>query len=403
MSRYWNRRSTVWLSAWSLAIVLAAQSTGQAAPNQLTPQEIHEGWILLFDGATLFGWYPASKADWKAADGILSASEGEPGLLVSTSQFGNYVLKADFRSAAETNSGIFLRTPPRVRPQDTAKKCYEVNIAPTDNPFPTGSLVGRQRTEACAASGEWRGFQITADGGHFLVQLDGKTVVDYTDPAPVARGHVGLQLNQGKIEFRNIKLKPLGMTSLFNGKDLSGWKTYPTSTASVTPEGWIHLLGGKGQLESLGQFADFTLQLDVFVNASGSNSGVFFRSIPGEMWNGYESQIHNGYTGGDRTRPADCGTGGIFRRQNARKVVANDKEWFSKTIHADGNHMAVGVNGYQVSDWTDTRQLAENPRKGLRLKAGTLILQGHDPTSDFYFRNVRIADSQSQLSKGIQP
>jgi len=56
-----------------------------------------------------------------------------------------------------------------------------------------------------------------------------------------------------------------------------------------------------------------------------------------------------------------------------------------------------------VSDWTDTRQPAENPRKGLRLKAGTLILQGHDPTSDFYFRNVRIADSQSQLSKGIRP
>ena len=182
------------------------------------------------------------------------------------------------------------------------------------------------------------------------------------------------------------------MTGLTNGKDLSGWKVYPKSTARVTPEGWIHLTGGKGQLESQGQYADYTLQMEVFVNGSGLNSGVFFRSIPGEMWNGYESQIHNGYKNDDRTQPADCGTGGIFRRQNARRVVANDREWFSQTIHADGNHMAVWVNGYQVSDWSDARKPAENPRQGQRLKAGTIILQGHDPTSDFFFRNIRIVE-----------
>jgi len=112
------------------------------------------------------------------------------------------------------------------------------------------------------------------------------------------------------------------------------------------------------------------------------------------MWNGYESQIHNGFKGGDRSQPTDCGSGGIFRRQNARRVVANDREWFSKTIHADGPHMAVWVNGYQVSDWTDRRAPAENPRKGLRLKAGTIIFQAHDPTADFYFRNLRISNDR---------
>jgi hypothetical protein len=212
------------------------------------------------------------------------------------------------------------------------------------------------------------------------------------EPGHPRRGHIGLQFNRGKIEFRNIKLKPLGMEPLSNGKDLGGWKAYAPSVASVTPEGWIHLTGGKGQLESEKQFADFTLQLEVLVNGPGLNSGVFFRSIPGEMWNGYESQIHNGFKNGDRSQPADCGTGGIFRRQNARRVVANDREWFAKTIHADGPHMAVWVNGYQVSDWTDPRDPAENPRKGLRLKAGTIIFQAHDPTADFFFRNLRIAE-----------
>ena len=103
---------------------------------------------------------------------------------------------------------------------------------------------------------------------------------------------------------------------MFSGKDLAGWKVYPDSTAVVTPQGWIHLTGGKGQVESQSRFADFTLQLEAMVNGDHLNSGVFFRSIPGEMWNGYESQIQNGFRDGDRTKPIDCGTGGIYRRQS---------------------------------------------------------------------------------------
>jgi hypothetical protein len=377
-----------------------------SAPNELTPQELAEGWILLFDGATLFGWKPATKANWAVAGGTISVSQGEPGLLVTTSQFGNYVLKVDFRAARGTESGVLLRTPPKVAPQEAAAKCYEVSIAPPGNPYPTGSLAGRERIEGGPENAGWQALETAVNGSRITVKLDGKAVLDYDPRKPVssaggpleagkpcpARGHIGLRFNRGKIEFRNIKLKPLGMEPLASGKDLAGWKVYAPSVATVTPEGWIHLTGGKGQLESERQFADFTFQLEVFVNGRGLNSGVFFRSIPGEMWNGYESQIHNGFKNGDRSQPADCGTGGIFRRQNARRVVANDGEWFAKTIHADGPHMAVWVNGYQVSDWTDSRAPAENPRKGLRLKAGTMIFQAHDPTADFFFRNLRIAE-----------
>lgn len=55
--------------------------------------------------------------------------------------------------------------------------------------------------------------------------------------------------------------------------------------------------------------------------------------------------------------------------------------------------MAVWVNGYQVSDWTDTRGPNANPRQGLRREAGTLIIQGHDPTTDLSFRNLRAAET----------
>ncbi len=377
-----------------LASALSAGRVCVAEENRLSSKELADGWVLLFDGETLFGWRPASKADWRVADGVISASEGEPGLLVTTSQFGDFVLKVDFRAAHQTNSGVFLRTPPKPGPDDVAERCYELNIAPATNAFPTGSFVRRKRAEEVNPSADWQTFEVTAAGRDFTVKLNGTMVLRYADPKPVRRGPVGLQFNTGKIEFRNVKLKPLGMKSLLNGKDLAGWKIHPENKSrwTVTPEGWIHLQDGRGQLESERQYADFTLQLEVLVNGKSLNSGVFFRSIPGEFWNGYESQIHNGFKGGDRTQPVDCGTGGIFRRQNARKVVANDKEWFSKTIHADGPHMAVWVNGYQVSDWTDTRPPADNPRKGRRLAAGTIILQGHDATTDFCFRNLRIAE-----------
>lgn len=378
-----------------LAIALSVNGAWARAaekPNTLTPEELSEGWLLLFDGQTDFGWKAANRANWKVADGVISVSEGEQGLLCTTSEFADYVLKVDFRAGRQTNSGIFLRTP--AKPTDPASDCYELNIAPDDNPFPTGSFVKRQRADDAHTTGDWQTFEVLAHAGHFQVTLDGKQVLDYTDRHPPGRGLIGLQLNSGPVEFRNIKLKPLGTEPIFNGRDLAGWTAYPDkkSVFSVTPEGALNIKNGPGQLESEARFGDFVLQAEVFVNGEKRNSGIFFRSIPGEYSNGYESQIHNGYADGDRTRPLDFGTGAIYRRQKARQVVSNDFEWFYKTLVVSGNHIAVWVNGYQVTDWTDNRAPSKNPREGLRTEPGTLILQGHDPTTDISFRHLKAGE-----------
>ena len=145
-------------------------------------------------------------------------------------------------------------------------------------------------------------------------------------------------------------------------------------------------------MESERKFGDFVLQTEVFSNGKHLNSGIFFRCIPGQFWNGYECQIQNGFKDGDRSQPIDCGTGGFYRRQNARRVMADDFAWFPLTLVVAGNHMAAWVNGYQVSDWTDTRAANENPRQGLRLEPGTLAIQGHDATTDLSFRHMRAAE-----------
>lgn len=372
---------------------LACAAARADEPNTLTTDELNDGWILLFDGQTDFGWKANGNANWKVADGVISVSSGEMGLLNTTSQFGNFVLKVDFRNPAGTNSGIFLRTPER--PTDPAVDCYELNIAAEAvSPFPTGSFVKRKKAAPTIPSDQWRSFVATADGGHFTVMLDGKQVLDYVDPKPLARGFIGLQFNSGAVEFRNIKLKPLGLTSIFNGRDLVGWKVFPNkaSVFSVTPEGELNVKNGPGQLELEQQFADFVLQLEIFSNGKHLNSGIFFRNIPGQFQQGYESQIQNGYKDGDRSQPVDFGTGAFYRRQPARKVVSNDFEWFHKTLIVSGSHMATWVNGYPVSDWTDPRPPHENPREGLRLAPGTLSIQGHDKTTDLSFRKLRIAE-----------
>jgi hypothetical protein len=378
------------LWAWQAA---GAPALPAADPNALAAEEIAAGWIQLFDGQTLFGWKPASQAEWRVADGTITVDQGEPGLLVTTSEFSDFELRAEFRAPAATNSGIFLRTPPR--PMNPQADCYELNIAaPAVSPYPTGSFVGRQKAVAEVPADAWHRFEVRAQGGRFQVHLDGQLVLDYTDPRPLGRGRIGLQLNQGGVAFRRVHLRPLGLAELFNGRDLAGWQPQPgkPSRFAVTSQGELSVVDGPGALETAAQFGDFVLQLDVMTQGQHLNSGVFFRCLPGQFCQGYESQIHNGFRNGDRSRPIDCGTGGFYRRQNARRVVADDHAWFTKTLIVSGKHMAAWVNGYQVSDWTDPRPDHENPRSGARTAAGTLMIQGHDPTTNLLLRKVRGAE-----------
>ncbi|MCL4205505.1 MAG: DUF1080 domain-containing protein [Pirellulaceae bacterium] len=371
---------------------LSQTPASQVPPVPLTDEELADGWLALFDGQTLFGWKSASNADWRVEQGTIVVGSGDKGLLYTTTQFGDYVLRLDFRSDVGANSGIFLHTPPE--PEDPAKDCYELNIADADNPFPTGSLVYRLKAEGNFDSQDWQSYEVTVSGDAVTVSLDGRQILDYKDPHPLRRGHIGLQFNQGRVAFRNIRLKPLGLQPLFNGRDLTGWKTYPdmASKFTVTEAGELHVQDGRGQLETERQFGDFVLRLQCKTHAPELNSGIFFRCIPGELMNGYECQVHNGFVDGDRTRPRDCGTGGFFRRQNARFVVADDLTWFHLTLIAGGPQMAAWVNGLQVSDWTDDRAAHENPRQGLRLEPGTLMIQGHDPTTDISFREIQAAE-----------
>src|SRR5438874_10756114 len=149
-----------WCASFALIPAAVAQTAGNKItepPKLLTDAELADGWIALFDGQTLFGWQAASKANWEVKDGAILVTGGEKGLLCTTVEFDNYVLKADFRAAKNTNSGFFLRTPQVVGMNDITTRCYELNVAPPDNPFPTGGFVGRLKgKQVPERAGEWQ-------------------------------------------------------------------------------------------------------------------------------------------------------------------------------------------------------------------------------------------------------
>lgn len=398
-SRLRDTHLTMRASLFAAALLFAAQVPAQE-PNTLMPAEVRDGWILLWDGKTEFGWEWHGDAVWSFRNGVIKADSGEAGWLGTTTTFGDFHLKLEFRTAADGNSGVFLRSAREGEPHRTG---YELQIY-DDQPqgFNTGSLVFYEKAPPAKLKPEvWNTYDIVVEGSHYVVTLNGAKVLEADNPTHLA-GVIGLQYNPGKpIEFRNIKLKPLGLDPLFNGRNLTGWSKVdrpnrPGDHRWEVRDGVIHVEGGPGQIETEEQFKNFVLQLGVKTNPPNEerhpNSGVFFRGYPGQFWSGYEAQLRNEYDG-DPTRPVDIGTGGLYFWHPTRRVIPQDGEWFEYTIVAYGRHISMWINGIQTTDYEDVKPAGANARKQANLRSGVISLQAHDPTTNLDFRAIRAAET----------
>jgi|SRR5579884_434494 len=384
-------------SLFVFSLAVPCWAADKAKPNTLAPKEIAEGWILLFDGETTFGWDTAGKP--AVREGALIYGGDQDIRASTTTAFPRYMLKFEYLI------------------EKTAKDAAPVTwIADTDSKF-----------ELFAFHGWYSATFIVGKANILRATFPLTDNKDVTSGVGFREAHtpkfpqpISFSVPKGnKLSLRNVKLSLMEAKLLFNGKDLSGWKKFDAdpkrakSQFVVTKSPWLSITNGPGDLQTTSEWADFVLQLDCRTNGDNLNGGVFFRCIPGEYQNGYEAQIQNqaakqpkSYTI-DEYDPKthqlvakkkienwsqDYGTGAIYRRMPARRAAAKDREWFTMTVAAQGRHIATWVNGIQVLDWTDNRPENENARNGCRLKKGPISLQGHDPTTDLSFRNIRIAD-----------
>lgn len=217
------------------ALITVAIVTAYAAP---AADEAKEGWISLFDGKTLTGW--------KANENPQTAFTIENGMIVThgtrshlfydgpvqNHDFKNFEFRADVMTTTGSNSGIFFHT--KYQDSGWPSNGYEAQVNSShSDPKRTASLyntVDKVEKEGSSLSkdGKWFRYDIIVKGKQIIMKVDGKTIVDYTEPADTkppanrpgkrlssgtfalqAHPPVGKPADGGKVYYKNIMVKPL--------------------------------------------------------------------------------------------------------------------------------------------------------------------------------------------------
>ncbi len=235
---------------FGLIIFLSFGYSNASAPDALLTLQSNNqdtaGWKQLFNGTDLTGWKHVGKGSMSVEDGMIRGHGGMGLLYWTGGKLGNCTIRVVYKMQKEnSNSGVFIRIP--IEPREEWMPVfygYEVQIdnhpetSGEDDHHVTGTLYSL--TKPLAKPGkpgpEWNTMEITLNGPHTLVYVNGEKVTDYTegDPVPPRKfdfepyhglrpdfGYIGLQ-NHGDndvVYFKEVAVKPLAKTnSNHNGR-----------------------------------------------------------------------------------------------------------------------------------------------------------------------------------------
>jgi hypothetical protein len=182
-----------------------------------------------------------------------------------------------------------------------------------------------------------------------------------------------------------------GWVPLFDGKTLTNWKVGENANTFSVENGTIVAHGPTAHLFYQGDvhqhnFKNFEFKADV-MTTPGSNSGIYFHTEYQESsWpkKGYEVQVNNSHTDWRRT-------GSLYAVQDVKEVYVKDNEWFTEYFKVEGKHVTVKINDKTVVDYTEPDNVKRDAgSEGRVLSSGTFALQGHDPNSKVYFKNIMV-------------
>ena len=183
--------------------------------------------------------------------------------------------------------------------------------------------------------------------------------------------------------------KEEGWISLFDGETLNGWKASENKDTFSVRDGMIVVDGPRSHLFYVGpvenaNFKNFELKADVMTKP-GSNSGIYFHTeYKKSGWpdKGYEVQVNNSHSDWRRT-------GSLYVIKDVRGSSAKDNEWFTEHIIVQDKQIIIKVNGQTTVDYTEPEDVARSD-SGRKISSGTFALQGHDPKSVIYYKNIMV-------------
>jgi hypothetical protein len=216
-----------------LLVCLATLVPSIGAPALAAEASDEEGFVSQFDGQTLNGWIGAKDA-YRVEDGKIVCVEGTVGNLLTEKEYGDFVLRFEFRLTPGANNGLGIRCPAVAKGNlhlegielqildDTAEKYKELK------PYQYhGSVYGIQPAQRgfLKPVGEWNSQEVTVRGRRVKVVLNGEAIVDVDldeatkngaqdgQPHPGLdrkSGHLGFLGHGDRVEFRNVRIKELG-------------------------------------------------------------------------------------------------------------------------------------------------------------------------------------------------
>jgi len=189
------------------------------------------GFVPIFNGKDLTGWVYGSSVGrgYGVRDGAIYCTPTDGGNLFTEKQYANFILRFEFKLTAGANNGIGIRAPIKgnaaylgmeIQILDDSAPRY-AHLRPEQYCCSIYDVVPAERGHL-KPLGQWNDEEITADGRHIKVVLNGATVVDANlddvkDPIKLVK-HVGLQNKSGhigflghgaEVVFRNLRIKEL--------------------------------------------------------------------------------------------------------------------------------------------------------------------------------------------------
>jgi Domain of Unknown Function (DUF1080) len=180
-----------------------------------------------------------------------------------------------------------------------------------------------------------------------------------------------------------------GWVSLFDGKTLTGWRVAENPATFSVQDGAIRVFGPRAHLFYDGpvgnhNFKNFDWKATV-KTMPGANSGMFIHTTyQATEWpaNGYEIQVNQTHTDWRKT-------GSVYAFQDVKETFVKDGDWYTEQITVQGKTVTVRINDRIINQYVEPDSVSRSSRTH-KLGSGTVALQGHDPKSEVFYKDLMI-------------